>query len=113
MTRLAHPLTAYETAASEDRCAIRAKVNMQAVLRPSCGSKFPVRIYDLSIAGFSCDAVTAIPTGGRCWITLPGLASMEVEVVWNDGLRIGCALCQFLNVAVYDRLVAKYRQTSD
>ena len=108
MIKTAQPLTAYEAATLEDRCVVRSRVDMQASLRPSCGSKFPVRIYDLSIAGFSCDAVASIPTGGRCWITFPGLASMEAEVVWNDGHRLGCALCQFLNVAVFDRLVAQY-----
>lgn len=106
-------LSRYETAAMEDRCAIRARVNMPAILRPSCGSRFDVRIYDLAIAGFSSDAVTSLPIGGRCWVTLPGLASLESELIWNDGHKIGCAFAQLLNVAVYDRLVSRYRQTSD
>lgn len=109
MITLTRRFTSYEIAAQEDRCNLRQPVKIAAKLRESGGSKFQVTVRDIAIAGFSCDAVAAMPVGTRCWITLPGLNSFEAQVIWNDGYHIGCAFAQLLNVAVLDRLIAQHR----
>lgn len=101
-----HETNSYHSAAQEDRCGTRAPMRLAAKLRASGAPGFEVTVYDLSISGFSCDAVTGMKPGAICWVTLPGLSSLQAKVIWNDGSRVGCAFDHLLNVAVYDRIVA-------
>lgn len=103
--------TTYDTymrAAQEDRCAPRIALKMPATLRPSGAQGFQVVVTDLSLGGFSCEAVTGMRPGSLCWITLPGLSGLQAEVAWNDGARVGCAFANLMNQAVLDNLVARY-----
>lgn len=102
-----HPIH-YAFAAEEDRCAIRYKVAIPARLRFSCAQSFDVVMSDISLAGFNCDALLQAHAGTRCWITMPGLGSLEAEVVRHDNRGLGCAFGVLLNPAVLDRLVATY-----
>jgi PilZ domain len=104
--------TAYKIAAQEDRCAPRTQIRVNAKLRASGSPGFDVVVYDLSIGGFSCDAVTGMRPGAICWLTLPGLSSLQSEVIWNDGMRVGCAFANLLNEAVLSRLVETHRFVS-
>ncbi len=98
----------YIRAAQEDRCAPRIALKLPATLRPSGATGFQVIVTDLSLAGFSCEAVTGMRPGALCWITLPGLSGLQAEVAWNDGARVGCAFANLMNQAVLDNLVARY-----
>ena len=103
-----HQPIAYALAAGEDRCAVRKKVSIPAHMRFSCSQSFVTEVSDISLAGFSCDALLQIHPGTRCWITLPGLGSLEGEVVRHDNRGLGCAFAVLLNPAVLDRLLDKY-----
>ena len=94
----------------EDRCAPRSPVQIPASLRRSGAHAFSVVVRDLSIAGFACEAVTSLPKGEICWLTLPGLAGLQAEVVWNDGRIVGCSFASLMSQAVLDRLLALHRQ---
>jgi hypothetical protein len=98
----------YARAALEDRCAPRVTLKLPATLRPSGAHGFQVIVTDLSIAGFSCEAVTGMRPGALCWITLPGLSGLQAELAWNDGSRVGCAFANILSQAVLDNLLARY-----
>ena len=98
----------YMRAAQEDRCAPRVSLKMPATLRPSGAPGFQVIVTNLSLGGFSCEAVTGMRPGALCWITLPGLTGLQAEVAWNDGVRVGCAFANLMNEAVLDNLVARY-----
>lgn len=103
--------SSYHSAAQEDRCGARVLMRLPAKLRASGSPGFEVTVYDLSISGFCCDAVTGMRPGAICWVTLPGLSSLQANVVWNDGSRVGCAFDHLLNIAVYDRIVATHGAT--
>jgi hypothetical protein len=109
MILLSDPRDAYAEAVQEDRCGERIILNIPAQLRPSGMHAFPVKVCDISISGFSCEAVTGMRAGERCWLTLPGLASQQAEVVWNNGQLIGCAFANLLSPAVLSRVVARFR----
>ena len=98
----------YHSASQEDRCGARVPMRLPARLRASGSPGFEVTIYDLSISGFSCDAVTGMRPSALCWVTLPGLSSLQAKVIWNDSSRVGCAFECLLNQAVLDRLVAMH-----
>lgn len=108
LTRL--PSDSYALAAQEDRCAPRLRLSMDASLRPSGQHGFSVVVRDLSLGGFACEAVTGMRSGHLCWLTLPGLAALQAEVVWNDGQMVGCAFANLLNQAVFDAIVAKHHR---
>ena len=60
-------------------------------------------------ASLALKAINRLNPGTRCWLTLPGMESLEAEVIWwNNGL-VGCAFHQLLNPIIHDNIVAKWR----
>lgn len=102
----------YALAAEEDRCAIRTRVNIPAMLRKQGETAFQVQVIDLSVAGFACRAVTSAKPGSITWLTLPGLAGIQAEIIWNDGQIVGCAFSTLLHQCVLDRLLSRYAERS-
>jgi PilZ domain len=99
----------YGQAALEDRSAARQRVNLPATLRPSGSRSFQTVVIDLSLSGFCANALQRLHPGNRCWLTLPGLESLQADVVWWDAGRVGCAFANLLSPIVHDNLVARYR----
>ena len=108
MASLTRMLARYDVAAQEDRCAPRVRCKIAASLRPSGERGFSCTVVDISIAGFSCEVVTGMKPGTLCWLTLPGLQGQQAEVIWNDGLVVGCAFDHLLNQAVLDLVIAQH-----
>ncbi len=93
----------------EDRCAPRTRTAIPAHLRVAGGQKMPAIVRDIAIAGFSCEMVMGSRPGTICWLTLPGLAAQEAEIVWNSGHMVGCSFRHLLNRAVLDSVLARHR----
>ena len=74
----------YKIAAQEDRCAPRTKLTIPSTLRASGGRAFQSVVHDLSISGFSAASINRMHEGQVCWLTLPGLESLQAQVVWWD-----------------------------
>jgi hypothetical protein len=98
----------YDDAALEDRSSPRITLSIPATLRPSGVTGFNVRVTNLSLSGFGCEATTGMPKGARCWLALPGLAPMQAEVVWNDGVTVGCAFSNVMNRSVLDAILNRF-----
>ena len=98
----------YEHAAQEDRSAPRIRLNIPATMRPSGSPGFKVIVKDLSLSGVACEALTGMKGGTRVWLTLPGLAALQAEIMWNDGTMVGCAFTQLLNPAVLENILARF-----
>ena len=98
-------LDRYSTAAQEDRCAPRVRLEIPAQLRPSGSHAFACTISDLSLGGFAVRAVTGMPTGTICWLSVGALRGLQAKVVWNDGQSLGCEFQTLLNPAVFDSVV--------
>ena len=99
----------YEIAAQEDRSAPRTKLAIPAQFRQSGGRAFPTVVHDLSLSGFSCAAVSRLHPGTVCWLTLPGLESLQAEVVWWEDSMAGCAFASLMSPIVHDNVLARYR----
>ena len=99
----------YELAAQEDRSAPRTKLVIPAQLRQSGGRPFQTTVNDLSLSGFSAVAVSRIHPGTICWLTLPGLESLQAEVIWWEDQMIGCAFANLLSPIVHDNILARFR----
>jgi hypothetical protein len=108
MTTMTDFQSRYALAAQEDRCAPRIPLRIQASLRGPGAPGFSIIVTDLSIAGFACEAVTGLPKGSICWLTLPGMAGLQAEVIWNNGIMVGCAFANLINGAVLDSIVQRH-----
>ena len=98
----------YDLAAQEDRCAPRTRLTIPAQLRASGGRAFQTVVHDLSISGFSAAAISRMHPGQLCWITLPGLESLQGEVVWWENSIVGCAFTQLLSPIVHDNILQQF-----
>lgn len=100
----------YLLAAQEDRCAPRARVNIPSTLRASGGRSFQTVVHDLSLGGFCCSAINRMHPDTVCWLTLPGLQSLQAKVVWWDSSLVGCAFDNLLSEVVLENVVARWQQ---
>ena len=102
----------YMIAAQEDRCSPRTRLTVPAALRVSGGRGFQTVVSDLSISGFCASSVNRVHPGSVCWLTLPGLESLQAEVIWWDNSLIGCAFDKLLSPVIHDNLLARFQPTS-
>lgn len=98
----------YSIAAQEDRSAPRTKIAIPAQLRASGARAFRTVVNDLSLSGFSAAAITRMHPGTVCWLTLPGLESLQAEVVWWENNVCGCAFADLLSPIVHGNILAQY-----
>lgn len=99
----------YEVAAQEDRSAPRTKLAIPARLRASGMRPFQTVVNDLSLSGFSTTAINRLHVGSVCWLTLPGLESLQAEVVWWEDGQCGCAFTNLMSEIVHDNLIARHQ----
>ncbi|NTZ43077.1 PilZ domain-containing protein [Altererythrobacter sp. SALINAS58] len=99
----------YQTAAQEDRCSPRTRLTIPGQLRASGGRAFQTVVHDLSISGFSAAAINRMHVGQMCWLTMPGLQSLQCEVVWWENCIVGCAFAELLSPIVHDNVLARYQ----
>lgn len=98
----------YALAAEEHRCAPRFDLKISALMRFSGSRRFAVEVTEMSLAGFSCDALIQSQPGTLCWLTLPGLESLEAMVVHCFNTGTGFAFANLLDPAVLDHFIAAY-----
>jgi hypothetical protein len=99
----------YMTAAQEDRCAPRTRIQIPANFRASGGRNFETMVHDLSLGGFCCSAINRLHPGTVCWLKLPNLEALRAEVVWWDNSLAGCAFEQLLSPIIHDNLLAQWQ----
>ena len=106
------PLSRYQIAAQEDRSAVRNKLAIPAQLRAPGTRAFQTVVNDLSLSGFSATSITRMHPRSICWLTLPGLESLQAEVVWWENNLCGCSFTNLLNPIVHDTILERYRDRS-
>jgi hypothetical protein len=99
----------YAVAAQEDRSAPRTRIAIPAALRPSGAKGFQTVVHDLSLSGFSAAAINRMHDGTICWLQLPGLESLQAEVIWWNNSLVGCAFHQLLSPIIHDNILTKFR----
>lgn len=102
----------YAVAAQEDRSAPRTRVSIPASLRPSGSRGYETVVNDLSLSGFSAMALNRLHTGTLCWLTIPGLESMQAQVIWWEDGIVGCAFDKLLSPIIHDNILARWHGDS-
>lgn len=95
----------YRIAAQEDRCSPRTRITIPAQLRASGARPFQTVVHDLSLSGFSATVINRMHVGQVCWLTLPGLESLQAEVIWWEDRTVGCAFQTLLSTIVHDNIL--------
>lgn len=108
-----HSNDSYHIAAQEDRSAPRTRIAIPAQLRVSGARGFQTVVQDLSLSGFSATAINRMHPGAVCWLTLPGLESLQAQVVWWENNLAGCAFQNLLSPIVHDTILARWRGGAD
>jgi hypothetical protein len=103
----------YQRAAQEDRCGARTRLAIPAQLRASGGRAFRTTVQDLSISGFSASAINRMHEGQLCWLTMPGLQSLQAQVVWWQDSAVGCAFSELLSPIVHAAILERFRGDGD
>lgn len=99
----------YALAAQEDRSAPRTRISIPAALRPSGAKGFQTVVHDLSLSGFSAASINRMHVGTLCWLQLPGLESLQAEVIWWNNSLVGCAFQNLLSPIVHDNILTRFR----
>ena len=108
MSMIKDTRSTYAIAAQEDRSAPRSKVTIPASLRASGSKGFQTVVQDLSLSGFSATAINRLHPGTVCWLSLPGLESMQAEVIWWENSMVGCAFQQLLSPIIHDNILSRW-----
>lgn len=98
----------YAFAAQEDRCAPRTRLSIPATLRPAGSKKLQTVIRNLSLSGFSATAISRIPVGTSCWLTLPGHDALQARIIWWEQGLAGCAFERLLTPTEYDAVLNRW-----
>lgn len=91
-------------ATDDGRATTRRDVGVDAKVRDRNGSRYKIRVVDLSRTGFKAECVHTIRAGTMIWLSIPGLQGLEAEVAWQRGEFIGAAFHQPLHPAVFDHI---------
>ena len=105
MSPTSNTVDRYAIASQEDRCAPRSKVSIAASLRPSGSRSFQTVVHDLSLSGFSAVSVNRLHAGNLVWLSLPGLESLQAEVIWWEDSMVGCAFHSLMNPIVLENVL--------
>lgn len=71
------------------RDLVRTDVALRAVLLRPGQPDIPVRVRNLSSAGFMAESFQPIAAGSKVVLSLAGIGEMPAEIRWNNGFWMG------------------------
>lgn len=98
----------YEAATREDRCGLRIRVAISAMLDLP-GGQSPVFVTDLSVAGFAAEISEQLPIGTLCRLRLPHVMPMQCLVIWSDAGLVGCSFEHLFSPETFESLVVRWQ----
>ena len=93
---------------SERRISLRAPVSIEADLRPAGRTAFKVLVRDLSRTGCRAETLSKTHIGDRVWITLPGFAPVEGDIVWVNRAGFAVHWHAPLHTSVFDHIRERF-----
>lgn len=92
----------------EDRCSLRTALCLPAKVTFEELSDINLTIKNICLSGFACHALSSLELGTYCWLNIPGVKSIQAEIVWKNGNIIGCAFHSLISQTILDSLIARY-----
>ena len=93
---------------SQRRLYSRSDVQMSAHIRISGGTKYRVRVIDLSRLGFQMECLVFLHPDRPLSFTMPGFAPITCHIAWSGDRHYGCFFEYKLHEAIYDHIVASH-----
>ena len=104
--RPAHPFQEWP---NPEWCAPQPRLAIPASLRSGVDKPFNTVVKSLSISSFTAQAINRLNPGSRCWLTLPGLAAKQAEVLTWQGAQVTCRFTENLSPIILDSVVQRTR----
>lgn len=95
----------HNSKSSERRRQGRAGLAIDVQVRERSRSAMTARLVDLNSFGCQVEGLVLVSQDGNVWIRLPGLESLALRQVWNEGSRFGFAFETPLHPAVAARFM--------
>ena len=92
----------------ERRISLRAPVSIEADLRQAGRTAFKVLVRDLSRTGCRAETLSKTNVGNRVWVTLPGFAPVEGEIVWANKSGFAVHWRAALHASVFDHIRQRF-----
>jgi uncharacterized OsmC-like protein len=86
----------------------RGDVKIVGEAREHGGAKSPVDILDLSQTGCRIMSVSKYDGNRRIYITLPGFAQIEAEIMWHRQFEYGIRFVAPLHISIYEHVLTKF-----
>jgi len=86
----------------------RGDVYIPIDVREYAGGRHKAHMLDLLQSGCRVFSVTLLRQDRSIFITLPGFAPLEAEVVWKKRDEYGCVFLTGLHPAIYDHILASF-----
>ena len=89
---------------SNQRKSERNAVAIRAELLVSGGTRFIVSVNDISRSGFRVETGNYIPEKTIVYLSLPGMASLQARIAWQDRVYYGCEFTQPLHESIFEHV---------
>jgi len=90
-----------------ERRSERVPLSAEVALRRAGKLNFRTSVFDLSPHGCRIQFVERPALEERVWVKFDGLAALEAQVCWIDGLKAGLAFAIPIHAAVFEQLLAR------
>lgn len=102
-------MTSYSSSQNDDqyfndRQFIRKQVSIDAYVRPLGGGKSLVKVLDVSETGFRMESAVTFDLHKDIFLTIPGLQSLEANIIWHRENLYGCTFLVPLHPAILDHV---------
>ena len=106
-------MNAFNFAASQhDRSALYRGLSIPAALRTGTDRPVQTLVRELSAISFAAEAINRLHPGTRCWLSLPGLAAKQAEVINWHGSVVTCRFTETLSPLILDSVVKQRSSTA-
>lgn len=83
----------------------RAEVSLLCEVRQGTRPWKPIRLEDISPAGFRIASLPGCHTDTPLRIRIPGMQVLTAHIRWQKGNKMGCEFSTPLHVAVYEHIL--------
>lgn len=101
-------LSTFPTNGIKDRNYCRGEVAIVGTVRAIGGIKCPVKVVDISVAGFRMECLTYMSDSQVIFLTMPNFEPLDAKIMWQTEWMYGCEFARPLHAAVFEHIVRSY-----
>ena len=87
-------------------------LSIPATMRTGLDRSLQTVVTELSTTSFAAQSILRLRPGTRCWLSLPGLAAKQAEVLGWQGSVVTCRFTETLSPLILDSVVKQRSSTA-